>query len=531
MSGTDSTAAGPSSTAPRNVGAEQPEETTTALVTDMVDSYGMGYYQLAVLIAAGSACLAECAELGAVEPLNAAFSSTFGLPLAMRAALPALHYLGAGVGIALSGPLCDRFGRKGVLVFSNAACILAQGGTAFLPVGVRSSIVIGLRCLAGGAVGLGVPAGAVLVVESCPRACRATLMYSVSFLSNVGYLLCAIGLHMFMPHFGEEPTDQWRTFCIFSTIPAMFSLPFTAFLVTETPAFHAASGDIVACKKALTVLATANGHPAPSEDEVAMALGQAAGNHAAFAGQAPSGSDVGVTPQACANAHGKSLSFLDTIGFKLLSASFSVFILLSMIDTTRGFMIAGTSYLWPQLFELSVGSTWLPPSGMNIVTELAPMLGLVIGHHLAWLGLKQVVFGGSILAGISIVALISSSLRSRSQSLMVLVMLTKLTYGPISTCVSLMKVQSFPVEIRATAFAMISLFVKLGIAFAPSLLEVLKESQWTVPALDKALQCLATSCVATGCLALLLPHPEAQREGERLQPAGKSYGAASAPFT
>merc|ERR1719336_907203 len=54
------------------------------------------------------------------------------------------------------------------------------------------------------------------------------------------------------------------------------------------------------------------------------------------------------------------------------------------------------------------------------------------------------------------------------------IMVVKLTYGPMTTAVNLMKAEVFPTEVRATVFSMISVVAKVACMFAPTLVEELR---------------------------------------------------------
>jgi len=91
--------------------------------------------------------------------------------------------------------------------------------------------------LSGVAGAIQVPAGCVLAVESCPVAARSRLMFGIQMLGCLGYLLDAIFVRVLMPHFGEEPSDRWRAFCLVIGGVALAVLPLAAML-HESPSFR-----------------------------------------------------------------------------------------------------------------------------------------------------------------------------------------------------------------------------------------------------------------------------------------------------
>jgi len=472
--------------------ARGPDLQAEAAVSLQVDALGVGTYQLLVLAAAGFAMLAECIELGAVEPVNAALGAAFDLSLPQRAALPALHYFGAGIGVAFAGPLCDQFGRKIVLVWSNLAVVLTQAMLASLPTYTvhGSYAAMTLRCIVGLAVGLGCPSAVVLAMESAPRPWHGTLMYAIQCLSSFGFLVGALGLHFFMPHFGEASTDTWRTFCIFSCMPALVSWALIVLFVSETPAFCAVNGDSEGCAAALACIARTNGVP-PTQ--------------AGLLPQPPEFSSRRGSARSVRDLRSPDESRLATAK-RVMSSHATMLYLLSVLDFGRGFMVSGSSYLWPQLFEQThERGMSVPPSMLNIFSECMGFIGLWIGYRASYIGTRRVLFLSATTASVALAALTVEDVRSRPLTLIIAVTVTKFCYGPLAACITWMKGESFPTEVRTTAFAFVSLLSKLGIALAPTLLEVMKGDRWTPGALSAAFPCLIAAAIASGALALLVP--------------------------
>lgn len=88
------------------------EGLATATVSSRLDSLGLGAYQLVVLLGVGCASLCESLEMGAVAPMHTALAEAFALSPASRTALPLFVCMGGIFGMLLTGPLCDKWGRK-----------------------------------------------------------------------------------------------------------------------------------------------------------------------------------------------------------------------------------------------------------------------------------------------------------------------------------------------------------------------------------------------------------------------------------
>jgi hypothetical protein len=90
-----------------------------------------------------------------------------------------------------------------------------------------------------------------------------------------------------------------------------------------------------------------------------------------------------------------------------------------------------------------------------------------------------------------------------------IIVAVKLTYGPISTCVSLIKTEAFPTEIRASAFSFVSVISKIGCALAPTVIEALKgdgtADSWKMSELNDYTCSLAVAVMLTGFGFILIP--------------------------
>jgi hypothetical protein len=114
----------------------------------------------------------------------------------------------------------------------------------------------------------------------------------------------------------------------------------------------------------------------------------------------------------------------------------------------------------------------------------------------------------SLLAALSLVLLTSEGLRKVPWMLLFLIMAVKLTYGPLATCVSLLKLEAFPTEVRASTFALVSMMGKLFALVAPTAAEVLRggpsADDWAWANLMGYMGCLVGASLLTGAFVLLV---------------------------
>jgi len=455
-----------------------------ATVQAQLDRVGVGVYHYVLLLGVGGALMSECIEMGSVAPMHTAFSRVFNLTHRQRAALPLVTFAGSGVGLLLAGPICDWRGRKAALVSSLAIIAAAMLATAALPSGAPAEVLLALRFVSGLAAAIQVPAGFVLAVESCPVEARSHLVFGIQFLGSFGYLLEAVGVQVFMPEFGEEPSDHWRAFCALIGFSALAVLPLTIALY-ESPSFLAVRGDAEGCVAVLEGIARHNGARPAQEAR-------------------PSASSVASSQPR--PSHGFREVF--NVVWQALESHWPLLLLLSVIDSCRSFFVSGSSYLWKDLFSMAEGRA-VSPAALNVIASLAPLVGLLVSERLLWIGVRRITFLSAASAAAFLATLTHEGFRVGSTPLLICVMATKLTYGPLSTCIALIKAESFPTEVRVSAFSLISVVAKVACTLAPTLVEAWKGDEqaesWRDSRLSCYLLCLAASAATCGALALFVP--------------------------
>lgn len=187
-----------------------------------------------------------------------------------------------------------------------------------------------------------------------------------------------------------------------------------------------------------------------------------------------------------------------------------LFLLLIAMDAGRSYFVSGSAYLCKDLFEMMRIEEWLSPTLLNVIASISPLVGLFLGERLVWLGVRPLMFVSCACAASALVLLGMGSVRGRPSLVLTIVLVYKLNYGPTGVCCSLMKVEAFPAEFRATAFAVISLSGKLLCALGPMLVEALKRdelaSSWSSQELAVFILSLAGAALVSGILALCVPH-------------------------
>eukprot|EP00930_Biecheleria_cincta_P037341 TRINITY_DN25614_c0_g1_i1.p1 TRINITY_DN25614_c0_g1~~TRINITY_DN25614_c0_g1_i1.p1 ORF type:complete len:521 (+),score=67.54 TRINITY_DN25614_c0_g1_i1:63-1625(+) len=456
------------------------ETLAAASVAAHVDQLGFGPYQVLVLLCVGGSILAESVEMGATEPLHRSLSKAYALSEAMQTALPMCCYTGSAIGVAISGVISDALGRKRALVLSNALIVGVLFAMVALPESVSYEIIPLLRFVSGLAAAIGGTAGICLAAESCPSDFRTNMMFGIAAIGATGYLVSSIGLMIFMPHFGEDPSDNWRHFCLFLAAPAAAASVGVCFFVSESPTFSAVKGDEASVQSTLGYIAALNSSPLAGNVRIPRIYKQRANNRTVW-------------------------SVSEDI--RKVFSQYRLFIFaLCVVDAAKGFMTAGSSYLWPQLFAKLQTTSSIGPSWLNILASLSPLIGLAIGNRLTC-GSNGLSFSiWSLTAAVALGALTIPSMAGDPASLLACVIGVKLCYGPMSALMLLLKVETFPTDVRAHAFAFITLASKVGCVAGPTLAEAMRgKESWNNSDLASFIGRLAAFSVVCCCGGLAIP--------------------------
>lgn len=471
-------------------------------VEEQVESLGCGKYQALLLLAIGVAFLAESLEMGAVSPLHTALGHAYGLSRGGRVWLAATTYAGSIGGMVVAGPLADIWGRKKGLLLSLLLVCLSSCAHAALPLQAPFFMILVLRVLAGLGTAISLPTGITLAAESTPEVLRLRLVLGTSFLGTLGYVLEAVGIQWFMPHFGEKDSDNWRGLCLFIGIPAFAALPLV-WLLQESPMFLATTGRWEECNKALQEIAAWNNSPLHGGSRAPEVITDSQHRGTAISRKQAIRSWKNQWPS-----------------WRLLVRQYAlVLVVLTLMDAAKSFFVSGSAYLCKDLFEMTRTRQSLSPTALNMFASISPLLGLLIGERFVCIGVRALMVSCSFIASAALTALAFPKVRRGPGWVLSMVLLFKLTYGPMGTCLSMMKVEAFPTQFRASAFAAICAAGKLLCALGPMLLEGLKPEEdarsWDQRTLEKYIIVLAVAALAHGVLAFFIPR--ACGQGPRLR--------------
>lgn len=458
----------------------------TTVVDDQIEALGCGRYQILLLLAVGSSFLVESLEMGVVSPLHTALGHVYSLSRGERVGLAALTYAGSMGGMFIAGPLADCWGRKKGLLLALCLIFISSVLHAVVPLNSPTSVLLFLRVLGGIGGAITLPTGYTLAAESTPESMRFRIVFGISFLGSLGYFLEAVGIQWFMPHFGEHDSDNWRGLCLFIGLPALIAGPLV-WMVSESPAFLSTNGRWEECARSLQTIARWNGREdaarAITADDLRPTI-------------------VGEPSESSPTAQWPPLN-------SLAAHYLPILVVLALMDACKSFFTSGSAYLCKDLFELTRASQTMSPTALNIVASASPLVGMLLGERCVWAGVRTLMFGWSIVAAGSLFVLADSRSREVPWLVLLMVIFYKLAYGPMGTCLSMMKVQAFPTEFRGSAFASICVAGRLLCALGPMLLEGLKPqedaSSWNPRHLDIFIIALGVTALCAGLLVFPIP--------------------------
>lgn len=149
--------------------------------------------------------------------------------------------VGALIGAAVGGPLADRFGRRGTLIFTAAVFLFGALGSAFAP---DLWLLVGARAVAGAGIGLVSVVGTLYLAEVSPDHVRGRLV-GVYMAANFVGVMCG-----YLVELALDADGSWRWMLGF---PVVVAVPFGvgAWALPETPRWWIRTGRMDRARAAL----------------------------------------------------------------------------------------------------------------------------------------------------------------------------------------------------------------------------------------------------------------------------------------
>ena len=200
---------------------------------EFIDGNPIGIRQRVIVGLMFLVMIADGMEITLISHIFPSLIKAWGIPMSAITLTVAITIVAMAVGMLLSGPAAERWGRKGVTL---AAFVLFCVATACLGLSQDIQTFVALRVVACLGLGAVMPLAMTIVDDWMPAARRAqmvTLSFSgVAFGSIVGaYLSAAI-----------IPAAGWQTLALVAGLIPLIAVPFIVALVPEAPGVLVALG-------------------------------------------------------------------------------------------------------------------------------------------------------------------------------------------------------------------------------------------------------------------------------------------------
>jgi len=222
-------------------------------ISEAIERVGFGPAQLLAGLLGGSVYLVGGVTLLLAGSLSDSIGQTFHLRSWERASLMSAIFLGMLFGNSSSGPLGDKFGRRGVILASQVLSLLCGLMCVFAQ---SFSTLCCWRLLLGLSLGLGVPPWMVLCTEITPTAWRVpSNAYSQSLfvLGEIYSGVLILWSDSTMRHL------DWRSLTAAGLIPGFVVAVFAWLFLVQSPAYLATKGEHEQAREVIAVMARQNG--------------------------------------------------------------------------------------------------------------------------------------------------------------------------------------------------------------------------------------------------------------------------------
>lgn len=172
-------------------------------------------------------------DLVIISGTVAFFQAHFGLSELETGLAVGCINLGAAVGAIMGGWLCDRLGRKKLLMICAVLFAMTGGGTGWA---MSFNMFIAFRMLSGVAVGAAALVCPIYLAEISPASMRGTTVSFYQLSIVVGILLAYLSNYLLL-----NVEDNWRWMFSSQSIPALLFY-FSLFTASESPRWLVRSG-------------------------------------------------------------------------------------------------------------------------------------------------------------------------------------------------------------------------------------------------------------------------------------------------
>ncbi|MGH7717085.1 MAG: MFS transporter, partial [Vulcanimicrobiaceae bacterium] len=220
----------------RGTSMERADASLTQEVAGRLDRLPLSSFSYKLLWMMAPAWIIEAYDIGIVGPTIAVLKQTWAPAASQIAMLAIASTIAICIGLVPSGMLCDRFGRRRLLLYGIAWFSIFTGLGAISP-NIETLTVF--RFLAGLGMGAVFPLPYVYLTEFLAPVARAKLVgYLNGFLTAL-YLVPPLAAIYFLAHF--DHAIAWRLLYLIAFVPLVYSF-FLWFMLPESPRWLAVRG-------------------------------------------------------------------------------------------------------------------------------------------------------------------------------------------------------------------------------------------------------------------------------------------------
>lgn len=225
------------------------------LLSEVIDEIGIGTYQWVQLLLVGGVMIADGAEILVASSVLGALSDVWGLTHMVKGLMMSIIFVGVFAGGIVGGNIADAYGRRKGLLVAYIGIVIFGAGTAVCQGPIQMIVT---RFFFGASFGCGMGPGVTFQSETSPTQWRAHMINLGGIFFCLGEVYTSILLVIFMPDLTDPTGDTWRWVTLLSMMPGFLLLPFTWFLLQESPQFLLTQSRRTEAIEALTHIAVMN---------------------------------------------------------------------------------------------------------------------------------------------------------------------------------------------------------------------------------------------------------------------------------
>jgi MFS transporter, AAHS family, 4-hydroxybenzoate transporter len=194
-------------------------------VPAFINSHRIGTARYAIIILCGLVMLLDGFDTQAISYMVPMIAKEWGLSRAMLGPIFSASLAGLMVGYLVLAPLSDRFGDRRLIIISTVTFALLTGITVLA---TNVTELMGLRFLAGMALGATIPSAVALTAEYSRKRLRATFILAIYAGFSLGFV-AAGGLAAWI-----IPLHGWRALLWIGAISPLVLVVFVCIFLPES---------------------------------------------------------------------------------------------------------------------------------------------------------------------------------------------------------------------------------------------------------------------------------------------------------